>query len=211
MKIGILGTGSVGIALAKGWIREGHTVRFGSRDPSSGGDRVYQVGKDVDCVPYKDAVAFADVVVLAVPYRGVKQAIDQAGAAGFKGKVVLDVTNPLGANGDWAVGFTTSAAEEIAKMAPGARLVKAFNHVFAQNMSLGRLGATKLAALVASDDAKAKETVMKLASDSGFEAVDAGPLKSARYMEAMAMQLITLGYGLKMGPEIGFSLARKRP
>lgn len=185
-------------------------MHYGSRDPGKGGDRVYGLGKGVECGPLKAAAEFAEVVVLAVPYRHVQETLQAADAGHWKGKILLDVTNPITANGDWAVGFSTSAAEEIAKMAPGARVVKAFNHVFADNMPLGRIGATKLVALAASDDAKAKEAVMKLASDLGFEPVDAGPLKSARYLEAMAMQLITLGYGLKMGTGVGIALARKK-
>lgn len=200
----------MGQALGEGFLREGHEVKFGSRDPGKGADAVYRLGKGVMAGSHTDAVEFGEVIVVAIPYTAVKSVVHEIGATKFKGKIVLDVTNPLTASHDWAVGFDTSAAEELAKLAPGAKVVKVFNHVFAEHMPLGRIRDVKLLALVASDEAKTKETILGLARSIGFDAVDAGPLKSARYMEAMGMQLIHLGYGLKMGSGIGLSLARKR-
>jgi predicted dinucleotide-binding enzyme len=107
-----------------------------------------------------------------------------------------------------AIGFSTSAAEELQKKLPKARVVKAFNTVFAQNQSTGRLGNEQLTLFVASDDAKAKQSVMQLGRDIGFDPADAGPLKSARYLEPMAMLLINLGYVLGMGTKIGYKLVK---
>lgn len=211
MKIGILGTGSVAIALGKGWARENHQMLYGSRNPGSGGDRVYKVGGQADCGTLEEAVDFSDVVVLAVPYRVVPETVRAIGPAKFKGKTVIDVTNVLTDKMEMAVGFDSSGAEEIAKMLPGAKVVKAFNTVFADNMSLGRFGATKLAAFIAGDDAESKKAVSKLASDLGFEPIDAGPLKNARYLEPMGMQVIQLGYVQKLGAGIALALLRKRP
>jgi len=123
-------------------------------------------------------------------------------------KIVIDVTNCLDTHGDLAIGFRTSGAEELQKELPLARVVKAFNTVFAQNQSTGRIGDARLAAFVAGDSVEAKEKVMSLASEIGFEPVDCGPLKSARYLEPMGMQLIQLGYGMLMGPSIGYRLVR---
>jgi predicted dinucleotide-binding enzyme len=106
------------------------------------------------------------------------------------------------------MGFTTSAAEEIQKMLPKAHVVKAFNTVFAQNQSTGKIGGERLALFVAGDDVKAKKTVMQLGADIGFEPVDAGPLKAARYLEPMGMLMISLGYMLGMGTKIGFKLVK---
>jgi predicted dinucleotide-binding enzyme len=87
-------------------------------------------------------------------------------------------------------------------------VVKAFNTVFAQNQSAVRVANEQLTLFVAGDDAKAKQTVMQLGTDIGFEPVDAGPLKSARYLEPMGMLMITLGYALGMGTRIGFKLVK---
>jgi predicted dinucleotide-binding enzyme len=124
------------------------------------------------------------------------------------GKTVIDVTNALSSNMELAIGFTTSAAEELQKKLLKAHVVKAFNTVFAQNQSTGRVGNEQLTLFVAGDDAKAKQTVMRLGKDIGFEPVDAGPLKSARYLEPMGMLMINLGYALGMGTKIGFKLVK---
>jgi hypothetical protein len=91
-------------------------------------------------------------------------------------------------------------------MLPKAHVVKAFNTVFAENQSKGCLGKERLSAFIAGDDAKAKQTVIQLAREIGFDPVDTGPLKSARYLEPMAILIIQLGYGLKMGTKIGYKL-----
>jgi 8-hydroxy-5-deazaflavin:NADPH oxidoreductase len=190
MKVGILGTGSVALALGKGWLRERHQLLFGSRNPAKQGDVVYGLGKGAECVPY----------------RHVPDTIKAAGPATFKGKTVLDVTNPH--FGDDR-GVTTSGAEEIQKQLPGAKVVKALNYVFADNMALGRFGAQRLAGFVAADDAAAKQNVLQLVVDLGFEPVDAGPLRSARFLEGAAMLIIQLGHGQKMGTGVGLALARR--
>jgi predicted dinucleotide-binding enzyme len=84
--------------------------------------------------------------------------------------------------------------------------VKAFNTVFAQHMDSGRLGDKPLTAFVAADDAEAKKAVLDLARGIGFDAVDAGPLKSSRLLEPLAFFNIQLGYVLGMGTQIGFKL-----
>ena len=121
----------------------------------------------------------------------------------------MDVSNVLTPSFELALGFTTSGSEELQKLFPRARVVKAFNTIFAQNMSTGKLMGERLTVLVAGDDPSSKDTVRKLAEGIGFDSVDAGPLKSARYLEPLGMLNITLGYGLKMGTDIGFRLVKK--
>jgi predicted dinucleotide-binding enzyme len=121
---------------------------------------------------------------------------------------VLDVTNAVGENLSLTIGFSTSAAEELQKILPKARVVKAFNTVFAANQSTGRIGKEQLTLFVAGDNAKAKETIMKLGRDIGFDPVDAGPLKSARYLEPMAILLMDLAFTLGMGTGIGYKLVK---
>ncbi len=192
MKIALIGKGNVGTALSTGWRRAGHDIRFGHRDPKE---------------PVREAAEWGEVVVLAVPFLAVPDVTAEIGSAA-DGKVVIDVTNAVGSGMELAIGFSTSSAEEIQKALPEARVVKAFNTVFAQNQSTARIGAEQLSAFVAGDDEAAKRAVMQLAADIGFDPIDVGTLKSARYLEPMGMLLISLGYGLKMGTNIGLKLIK---
>jgi predicted dinucleotide-binding enzyme len=192
MKIGIIGKGNVGTAIAAGLTRKGHEVKFGHRDPNE---------------PVAEAARWGEVIILAVPHGAAADTAKELGSAA-DGKTVIDVSNALNETGELAIGFTTSAAEEIQKKLPKAHVVKAFNTVFAQNQSAGRIGNEKLTLFVAGDDAKAKQTVMQLGADIGFDPVDAGKLKAARYLEPMGMLMISLGYGLGMGTKIGYKLVK---
>jgi 8-hydroxy-5-deazaflavin:NADPH oxidoreductase len=189
MKTGIIGSGNVGSALARGLKRAGHEVRAAGNDPMA----------------VRETASWAGVVFLAVPFAAVDAAVEAAGSA-LDGKALVDVTNALGPDMSLAVGFTTSGAERLQEKAPKARVVKAFNTVFARHMDSGRLGDQPLTAFVAADDASAKATVLQLAREIGFDAVDAGPLKNARLLEPLAYLNIQLGYVLQMGTQIGFKL-----
>jgi len=189
-KVGIIGKGNVGSALRRGLERSGYEVKSVGRDPGG----------------VKELAAWGDVLILAVPFLAVDQVVREIGERA-KGKVLVDVTNPLGGD-SLAIGFTTSAAEELQKKAPGAKVVKAFNTIFAQNMDSGRVKNEKITLLASGDDAQAKAKTLELARDIGFDAVDAGPLKNARWLETLGFLNIQLGYGLKMGPQIGFKLVR---
>lgn len=188
-KIGIIGDGNVGSALARGLGSAGHEVRA--------------VGNDPEAV--REVARWGEIILLAVPFGAIDDVVEQAGAA-LAGKTVVDATNALDATMNLAVGFTTSGAEELQKKLPKSRVVKAFNTVFAQHMDTGRLGERPLTAFVAADDATAKETVLELARQVGFDPIDAGPLKSARLLEPLAFLNIQLGYVHGMGTQIGFKL-----
>ena len=192
MKIAMIGKGNVGTALSTGWRRAGHEIRFGHRDPKE---------------PVREAAEWGETVVLAVPFLAVPEVTSEIGSAA-DGKVLVDVTNALGPGMELAVGFSTSSAEEIQKALPNARVVKAFNTVFAKNQSTAKVGAEQLSAFIAGDDDAAKRVVMQLAADIGFDPVDVGTLRSARYLEPMGMLLISLGFSLKMGTNIGIKLIK---
>jgi predicted dinucleotide-binding enzyme len=193
MKVGIIGKGHVGSAIADGLTKKGHQIKYGHRDPKE---------------PVSEAAKWGEIIVIAVPHEAVDDVVKEIGSLA-DGKVLLDVTNAVTDELGLAVGFSTSAAEELQKKLPKARVMKAFNTVFAANQSTGKIDAEQLTLFVAGDDKKAKETVMQLGRDIGFEPVDAGPLKSARYLEPMAILLIDLAFGFgKMGTGIGYKLVK---
>src|SRR5262249_56396581 len=133
----------------------------------------------------REAVAGADVVALTVPWEARPDALKSAGA--LSGKVLLDCTNPVTSDlSALQLGATTCAGEEVAKRAPGAKVVKIFNTNGAGNMADTNYGPTRPTMLYAGDDAVAKAVAARLASELGFNPVDLGPLSAARLLEPLA-------------------------
>ncbi len=188
-KIGIIGKGHVGSALARGIEQAGYEVRA--------------VGHDAGAV--RATANWADVVILAVPFTAIEETVRELGEA-VAGKTVIDVTNALTPDYQLALGYSTSGAEELQKKVPAARVVKAFNTVFAGNMETGHTKDQQLTAFAAGDDRDAKQTVLEIAGGIGFDPVDAGPLRNARLLEPLGYLNIQLGSQLGMGTAIGFEL-----
>ena len=206
MQITIVGAGNVGFALGGGWRKAGHQVSYALREKAGkSADKV--LGDGFEVVLMSEAAAKAEVIALAVPWAGVADAVKSLGS--LSGKILIDAVNPLTPALDLALGFTDSAAETVARLAPGAHVVKAFNTTGAENMSGARSFKVKPMMPVASDDAAAKAKVMQLAEDLGFEAVDAGPLRSARLLEPMALFWIKQAYVQKFGRDFAFALTRR--
>ena len=154
-------------------------------------------------MPAASAARDADVVIVATPYADAVPALRALGD--LNGKPVVDITNPLTADYmSLAIGHTTSAAEEVAKAVPAAEVVKAFNTVFAQVLQDGGdLGnGNRASVFYAGDSVRAKQTVETLIESIGFEPVDAGPLRNARYLEPLAGLNIYFGYGAGKGTSI---------
>lgn len=161
------------------------------------------VGKDPAAV--REAASWGEVIILAVPFGAIDATAGEMGT-GIDGKIVVDASNALTPDYQMAVGFTTSGAEELQKRTPAAKVVKAFNTVFAQHMDTGTVKGARLSLFVAGDDDAAKSSVLMIGRDIGFDPVDAGPLMNARWLESLGYLNIQLGYALKMGTEIGFVL-----
>jgi 8-hydroxy-5-deazaflavin:NADPH oxidoreductase len=207
MNITSVGSGHVGRALALGWRRVGHDVTFATREPD--GAKAVQLKQDgFGVVPLNGAARRADTIVLAVPWAAVAGTIEALGP--LAGKVLIDATDPLASPRELALGFGDSGAETVARLAAGARVVKAFSTTGAANMADSRYGGGKLMMAVAGDDAAGKQTVMSLAADLGFDPVDTGALAMSRYLEPLAMLWINLAYVQGLGPEFGFALLRRR-
>ena len=168
-------------------------MSLGSRNPAN-------VARRVDRVPIgtrSGAAKFGEVVILAVPFGAVHDTVRAIGPNALMGKILVDATNPIADSGGWALGFSTSGAEELAKLVPGARVVKAFNTVFASNQADPKASDQPIDGFVAGDDADAKAQVLELVESIGLKPLDVGPLSAARYLEGMAF--INIGLNAQNG------------
>lgn len=191
MKIAIIGTGNVGSALGASFTRAGHDVTFAALDAGKAGAVAASIGATVAATPAQ-AAGDADVIVLAVPYAATGAVLEGLGDT-TRGKVVVDVTNPLKADySGLATDGGPSAAERISATADGARVVKAFNTIFASVQADPTAHGQIVDGLIAGDDEAAKEIVAELERSIGLRPVDAGPLASARELEALAWLNISL-------------------
>jgi NADPH-dependent F420 reductase len=213
MKIAMIGAGNVGGTLGKRWAAVGHQVKFGVRQPQDEKIRglLKECGANASAATVAEAAAFGDVVVLTTPWDGAKSAVEAAG--NLSGKTLVDCTNPIPMGPKvlegLVLGFTTSAAEQVAAWARGAKVVKAFNTTGAVNMANSRYPQGKTVMFIAGDDAGAKATATELSNALGFETVDAGPLRQARLLEPLAMLWISLAYAQGLGPNFAFQLVRR--
>ena len=190
MKFAIIGSGNVGSAIARAVTDAGHDAIVA--DPSEESLRILASNVPVaTTISNVDAVTGADAVVLAVPFAAVTDIVaslrDQ-----LANKIVIDVTNPLAADLSGLVTDGSSGAEVVARAAPEARVVKAFNTVFAGNQATASVDGTQLDGFVASDDREAKQTVMDLLAAIGFRPIDVGGLSVSRYLEGMGFINIAL-------------------
>jgi 8-hydroxy-5-deazaflavin:NADPH oxidoreductase len=201
MKVTVIGSGNMGSGFVKQLHAAGHTVRVTGRDADKSATLAAQY-PGVQSVAMAQAAKDADAIVLATPFEAAADALKSAGDV--RGKVVIDVTNPLTADYmGLTVGHTTSAAEQISQAVPGVELVKGFNTVFAQVLGEGSsLDGKQVTVFVASDSDRAKQTARELAESMGFRTQDAGGLKNARYLEPLAGLNIYFGYGAGLGTAI---------
>jgi NADPH-dependent F420 reductase len=186
--VSIIGTGNMGQAIAALAGRGGNTVELiGSADSTT------QVT--------------GDVVVLAVPYPAVREVLAARGES-LAGTVVVDITNPLDFStfDSLVVPADGSAAAEIAAALPQSRVLKAFNTNFAGTLAAGKVGPLGTTVLIAGDDADAKALLAGIVSAGGLRAVDAGPLRRARELEAVGFLQLTLAAAEKISWTGGFGL-----
>jgi NADPH-dependent F420 reductase len=201
MKVAIIGTGNMGAGLAAALATNGHEVSIGARDLVKAAALADKIGHGAVGGGMAAAAKLADVIILALPFAAAADAIRQAGD--LTGKVLVDIANPISADyKELVIGHTTSAAEEVQKLAPQAKVVKAFNTIFAQLLAPEARQGTSLQVFIAGDDGAAKEAVSALAQSAGFTAVDAGPLSNSRYLEPIGEMNIHFGYFLGQGPTV---------
>ena len=185
----ILGTGTMGQAIASIAGKGGHTVQLLGIDDA-------------------DTRVTGDIVILAVPFPAVADVIAQRGES-LAGKIVVDITNPLDFEtfDSLVVPADSSAAAQIAAALPQSRVLKAFNTTFAGTLAAGTVGSQATTVLIAGDDADAKAALAGVITSGGIEAIDAGSLKRARELEALGFLQLTLAVNEKVSWTGGFGIA----
>jgi len=176
LKIGILGTGNIGGTLGKHFAKALHEIFFGSRHPDSLRKLVEEAGNGARVGTPQEAASFGEIIILAIPWRK-REELPKPDL--FKGKIVVDAMNSYSAFGRVMDLGDTTSSEEVAKMLPGARLLKAFNTTLAADLKTAafKSGADRLAMFVAGDGSEAKNIVSGLIEDIGFVPVDTGTLR----------------------------------
>jgi hypothetical protein len=202
MNITVIGAGNMGSAFVKQLTLAGHQVTVTARDITKA-EAVAAAYPGAKAASPEAAANQAEVVIIATAYDDAVNALRSVGD--LEGKVIIDITNPL--TPDYmglTLGHETSAAEEIATAMPGADVVKAFNTVFAQVLSEGGdFGdSRKVMVFIAGDSEQGKDKARAVAESMGFDTVDAGGLKNARYLEPLAGLNIYFGYGAGLGTHI---------
>ena len=186
MKIGFIGSGNIGGAIGELLAKAGHEVFFSSRNPDNLKPLVARVGAKARAGTPKEAIAFADVVFLGVPYSSMQQ-IGQDYAGALKGKIVLDAGNPnVRRDGPVAeAAVAKGAGLATAEHLPGARIVRAFNQLnFKVFLSEAHRAGDKVAVPLAGDDKEALTVASRLVTDAGFEPLVVGPLSAGKSFDS---------------------------
>ena len=194
MRIGVFGRGHVGAALGHALAQAGHEVRHGVRNPAD--------GEGPGLVSLQEAGRWGEVLILGVPYGAVQEVLEAAGD--LDGKIIVDPTNAPNPPTD-----ERSSSQIVAGFVPTARLVRAFNTVPAEVMINPRFGEARASTYVCADDPLARLTVVRLARDIGFDAVDAGPLKSASAIDRLLAVWQVLAFEAGLGRNLAFQLLRR--
>lgn len=205
MKVSIIGAGNVGMALARAFSARGQRVTLGVPEPTQYAEEAALLGTHAQIVTASEAIIKGQIVILAVPYSAALQIA--AELSDWGGRILVDATNPIApALAGLSIGTTFSGAENIASRAHNARVVKAFNTTGAENMADSRYPGGEIFMPICGDDADARAQILTLARLIGFDAVDMGELKAARYLEPFAMTWIHLA--IKQGAGRRFAFGR---
>jgi len=185
LKIATIGAGRIGGTLGALWVKKGHPVMFSSRHPEQLKEMVDSLGPLARAGTVEEAIAFADVVLLAVPYRAMPQIGKSYGPALVRKALVLDATNPIprrdGEIADWALKKGAGAAS--AELLPGVRIVRAFNAIgYARLPEIAEGQGAPVGMPMAGDDAKAIALASTLVREVGFEPVVIGPLERGKHL-----------------------------
>jgi 8-hydroxy-5-deazaflavin:NADPH oxidoreductase len=211
MRVGILGSGLMGGKLGTLFARAGHEVVFSYIRSE---EKLKKLAKDAQgnarAGTPREAARDADALLLAVHWSRIDDVLEQAGD--LSGKVIVSCSLPM--NDDdtgLVVAHTSSGAEALARKVPRARVVSAFGTVPSEVLSRvfeARRKATRPSLAYCGDDEGAKRVAATLIRDAGFDPVDAGPLRIARYTEPFALLVGQLAYEGEAGPELAYRFER---
>lgn len=196
VRIGILGSGDVGRALAAGFAGLGHDVKIGSRDPGKLEDWAATAGPHVSTGTFAEAAHFGDILVLATLGVATEDAIRLAGIEAFADKVVIDATNPLDFSSGaprLSIGHTDSLGEVIQRLLPRTKVVKAFNTVGNALMVHPDLPGGPPDMFLCGNDEDAKKIVAQICKHFGWGVVDIGGIEGSRHLEPMCMVWVLHG------------------
>ena len=201
MNIGILGSNMVGQALAGGFVRFGHGVKIGSRNPEKLKDVLSKLGGGASAGTFAETAAFGELLVLATKWDGgaAQNAIHLAGKENFKGKTLIDVTNPLHTERPdgppvLALGYPDSAGKTVQAWLPETHVVKAFNIVTSAYMTNPKLAEGAPDLFIAGNSNEAKKLVTGFAEGWGWTVHDLGGIDQSYLLEALAMIWIRFGF-----------------
>ncbi len=198
MTVAIIGSGKMGEGFARLLTAKGFEIAIANRNPEKAVALANEIGRNAKGGSVKDAVSQAEVIILAVKYEDAAEALKAAGD--LNSKIVIDISNPITADfKGLTIGHSTSAAEEIQKLAPSAKVVKAFNTIFAELLPTESRKRRRVQVFIAGDDEAAKVRVSALVKALEFEAVDSGILSNSRFLEPMGEMNIWLGFFLGWG------------
>ncbi|MCH7820940.1 MAG: NADPH-dependent F420 reductase [Proteobacteria bacterium] len=207
--IAVIGTGDVATALGPAFAAQGHTIVYGSRDPSRASveELVAVTGDGASATTPAAAAASADIVVLAVPGLLVEEIVRSLGD--LSGKIIIDPTNPLQqSSGALTHAVETSNAAIIQNVVPEAHVVKAFNTLNWRTMVDPASAGGPVSIPLAGNNADAKKVVAKLVEGMGLEAIDVGGIENAHWVEGMLMLWINNRYGNDTRQSFDFHLRK---
>lgn len=189
MNITIIGNGNMAKGISTRLASGGHKVTIHAKDEAKGNELAGQlksVASTTDVNVASVGGETDDIVILAIPYTEVENVAKTYD--GFKGKIVVDITNPVDFNTFQLIPEPgQSGAQEIAKLLPGAKVVKAFNTTLAGALEAGKVDGKELDVFVAGDDKNAKDTVCETIKTSGMRPIDVGPLANSRHLEGFGL------------------------
>jgi len=201
MKIGILGSGMVGQQLGLGLIKSGYEVKIGTRNPDKLEEWQKRAGKAGLVGSFAETATFGELMILATKWANdsTLKVIELAGKKNFKGKVVIDVTNPLEFEAEGkppypAVGYPESGGSIVQRWLPESKVVKAFNTITAYYMANPKLEEGIPTLFICGDDKLANDTVARIASNWGWEVIDIGGIAESYLLEALAFLWIRYGF-----------------
>jgi len=198
----MIGAGKMATILSQYFSQAGYRIHIGARESDRAQQLAGKIGHNAHGSSIEKAIQQGDIVFLAVPYLQIQDTLKLTGP--LNGKIVVDISNPFKPNfSGLLIGGDTSAAEELAKSLPKAKVVKAFNSVFATVLERGpEYENHRAQVFYAGDDVAAKQVVAELIETTGFEAVDTGPLFSARFLEPLSALVIQTDNHLKNSVQI---------